>query len=115
MTLNLDIKFNNSYYKKTNKQIFKQITQEAVSETIQYAETEARKTAPIKTGNLRASHSTRITNESAQLVNNCGYASYVAFGTSRQAAQNYPLTIVKNIQQNQLPGKLIKNKLENVL
>lgn len=111
MTVN--IKFKNSYYKKIDKKNYEEALKESMSKTIQYAEAEARKTAPIQTGNLRASHSTKITDESAELVNNCGYASYVAFGTSRQAAQNYPLAIVKDIEQKQLIKKLIEKKLKS--
>lgn len=113
MSINVDITFNPSFYKKTNKDIYGKAVKEAVSETIQHMETEARKQAPIKTGNLRAHHSTHITDDGAELVNNCGYASYVAFGTSRQAAQNYPLAICKDVEQQQLIPKLVEKKLKS--
>ena len=112
MGINIDIKYNPSFYKKTNHNIYKEALKEAISKSIQYAEAEARKTAPIQTGNLRAHHSTRIDDEKAELVNNCGYASYVAFGTSRQRAQNYPLRIMKDIHEQQLIPGLIKKRLK---
>jgi phage gpG-like protein len=112
MTVTVDIKYNPSYYKKTKTSTYDKALKEAVSKAIQYAESEARKTAPIRTGNLRAHHSTRIDDEKAELVNNCGYASYVAFGTSRQRAQNYPLRIMKDIHEQQIIPGLIKKYLQ---
>ena len=113
MSIKMDITYNPSFYKKTNKKIYNDAVKEAIKETLQYTETEARKRAPVRTGNLRAHHSTRITDDGGELVNNCGYASYVAFGTSKQQAQNYPLEIVKDIQQQKLIPKLIRDKLKN--
>lgn len=113
MTMEVNISYKSSFYKKTNKKNYTDALKEALKETILYADTEARKKAPIRTGNLRAHHSTRVSDEMAELVNNCGYASYVAFGTSKQSAQNYPLEIIKDIQQKKLIPKLIEDKLKS--
>lgn len=113
----MSIQYNSSFNKKTSKNPYRRAVKNAVDEAILWSESESRKRAPVRTGNLRDHHSTRITEEKAELVNNCGYAGYVAFGTSKQRAQNYPLSIVKDIQsQNRIPNSIKESlKKEGVL
>lgn len=112
MTLELNIKYNPGFYKKTNKKEYSKALKDAMDKAILWSESESRKRAPVRTGNLRDHHSTRITEDEAELVNNCGYAGYVAFGTSRQRAQNYPLSIVKDIQSQKMIPNNIKESLK---
>ena len=112
MSINMNISYKPSYYKKTNKDIYSKAVQETLKDVVNYSEAQAKQRAPVRTGNLRAHHSTSVESGGAELRNNCGYASYVAFGTSRQAAQNYPLAIVKDIDSQGLVGRLMKQKLD---
>lgn len=117
MTLELNMVYKPGFYKKTDKKQYDKALKDAMDKAILWSESESRKRAPVRTGNLRDHHSTRITEDEAELVNNCGYAGYVAFGTSRQRAQNYPLSIVKDIQSQKMISNDIKEflKKEGVL
>lgn len=108
----LDVKINPSYYKKTDHKIYEKCLKKALEETIKWCESECRKRAPVRTGNLRDHHSYKMDDKDAEVRNNCGYASYVAFGTSRQAAQNYPLEIIKEVDNEKLVLNLFKEYLK---
>lgn len=111
-TAQLDIKINPSYYKKTDPKIYEKCLKKALEETIKWCESECRKRAPVDTGTLRDHHSYKMGDKMAEVRNNCGYAGYVAFGTSRQAAQNYPLEIVKEVDEEQQVFNLFKDYLK---
>ena len=108
----ISVNINPSLYRKLDKQIQKDALAHAISESVKYAESECRRRAPIRTGNLRRSHSFTLSETEGEVTNNCGYAAYVAFGTSRQRAQNYPLSICKDMDKQQLMGRLHKEYLQ---
>jgi hypothetical protein len=112
LTVELNMEYKPGFYKKTGKKQYDKALKDAINKAILWSESESRKRAPVRTGNLRDHHSTRITEEKAELVNNCGYAGYVAFGTSKQRAQNYPLSIVKDIQSQKMIPNDIKESLK---
>ena len=112
MTMDIDIKLNPSFYKKVNPDVWNKALKNALEESAKWAESECRKRAPVITGTLRDHHSYNIEDYTAEIKNNCGYASYVAFGTSRQKAQNYPLDIVTDMESKKLVGTLHKKYLK---
>jgi hypothetical protein len=112
MTIEMDVKINSSFYKKTNPNIWNKALLRALMESTKWAESECRKRAPVITGTLRDHHSFNVEDYTGEVKNNCGYASYVAFGTSRQAAQNYPLDIVTDMESQKLISTLHKKYLK---
>lgn len=48
-------------------------------------------------GNLRRSHSTKISANEGQVRNNANYAGYVIHGTSRMPARNYPMKVANEL------------------
>lgn len=52
-------------------------------------ERDAKINAPVDTGNLRASITTKVKNLEGEVGTNVNYAGYVEFGTYKQAAQPY--------------------------
>ena len=112
MTIEMDVKLNPSFYKKINPDVWNKALLQALMEATKWAESECRKRAPVITGTLRDHHSYNIEDYTAEVKNNCGYASYVAFGTSRQKAQNYPLAIVTDMESKKLMSTLHKKYLK---
>ena len=112
MTVELEVTINNSLYKKLNKTIYSKCLNKALGESIRWCESECRKRAPVITGTLRDHHSYKIEDGVAEVRNNCGYAGYVAFGSSKQTAQNYPLEIVKELDNEKMIHNLYTEYLK---
>ena len=112
MKITINVRATRDFYNKTDPKTWKDACQYVFEETGKWAESQCRRRAPRITGTLRDHHSLEIGDLEANIRNNCGYASYVAFGTSRQKAQNYPLAIIKEIQMKKLPTSLHKRYLK---
>lgn len=106
-----NIIYNDSYYRKIDINNYRNAMTNTVQDLTEHAESQCHLLAPVKTGKLRASHSCRFTDNTGQVVNNCGYASYVAFGTSRNRAQNYPLQITEDIKSQNLIQSMFESYL----
>ena len=110
--ITINVRATKSYYTKTNSKTWKDACQYVFEECAKWCESECRKRAPVVTGTLRDHHSFKFGDMESEVRNNCGYASCVAFGTSKQKAQNYPLAIVKDMQTQKLPTSLHKKYLK---
>lgn len=66
--------------------------EEIVKETAFNVEREAKKNAPVDTGRLRGSITTKLDKLEAEVGTNVKYASFVEYGTSRQAAKPFMST-----------------------
>ena len=95
--LDINIEFTNSFYNKTNPENIRS----ALEDTIQFATDkiveECKNEAPVRTGNLRDGHYSRLDNLRGYLCNDVEYAPYVIYGTSRQAPNNYPQRVMNRI------------------
>ena len=106
--IDVDVKFNKSFYKKTNPEIIKACERETIKNTTLKAEEMCKVQAPgpgnqlpgtkyKAVGRLRRTHSSKISADEGQVRNNAGYARYVVHGTSKMKARNYPQQIVKQL------------------
>lgn len=90
-----------SFYKKVESNRIKQALEKAVRQTAMDLQKAAMKEAPEDTGNLRRSHSidVRISSEmiEALLKNSAKYWSYVAFGTSKMAANDFVTRAIEQV------------------
>lgn len=82
-----------SFYKKVDAVKIENALKKAVTQTVIDLQTASIKEAPVDTGNLRRSHSYEVRVGSgmieALLKNSANYWQYVAFGTSKMAANDF--------------------------
>lgn len=84
----MDVKEFQKYLSRLEKDA-ETITQEAVKQATLIADAEAKKKAPVDTGNLRASISMEVDGLEGTVGTNVEYAPFVEYGTSRQPAQPF--------------------------
>ena len=118
MRFGVDIKFNESYYKKLglNKQNgYEEALDIAVYHTLHDAENTMRREAPIDTGNLRRSISRHKPNkcqgEIRSNLKNPAYWIYVQYGTSKMSANPFVTRTAKRVGPNL--SKYVHEELKN--
>ena len=93
----INIEFKDSFYNKTNPENYINAFQDMVEFTTDTLVNECKSEAPVRTGNLRDGHYSRIENLSGHVYNDVEYAKYVIYGTSRQAPNNYPQRVLNRM------------------
>lgn len=112
MTSQISIEFNPSWYKKTNHDTIKQCIAKTIKETTLEAEKRCKEKAPVDTGNLRRSHSSKYSDEEGSVHNSADYAVYVIYGTSKMSARNYPEEVCKELGQEKYMSERMKQHLK---
>lgn len=109
--INVDIKINPSFRKKINHQALKAAESETIRRTTLEAEKRCKVQAPgpgnqlpgttyKASGNLRRSHSVKISDDEGLVKNNAKYAVYVIHGTSKMPARNYPKKVMNALSSS---------------
>lgn len=83
-----------------------ELMENVVKEVAIRVDAEAKKKAPVDTGNLRASITMEVDGLEATVGTNVEYAPFIEFGTSRQQAQPF-MTPAKQKVENQVDKILI--------
>jgi len=109
--VDIEVKINPSFYKKTSSSILKQCVANTIRNTTLEAEKRCKTKAPYQTGNLRRSHSSEISAEEGRVKNSANYAVYVVHGTSKMEARNYPLEVANELASEKYMSKSIEKEL----
>lgn len=112
MSLDISVEFSPTFYKKINPDTIKKCIEATLNECGGEAEKECQNECPVVTGTLRDSHSTKASEDTVEIINDCGYAGYVAFGTSKQAPNNYPSRVVDKLRSEDFVSKTFEKKLK---
>ena len=109
--IEIKIDYNDSFYKKTNPNTYIQ----AISETIEFVTSQfvegCKDEAPVRTGQLRDGHYSKVNGLEGYVCNNVEYAKYVIYGTSRQAPNNYPARVAKKMNIGETSRSLFEQSL----
>ena len=118
MMFSVDVKFDDSYYKKLGlhkKAGYKDVLDIAVDHTLHDAENTMRREAPIDTGNLRRSISKHKPNKCQGQIHsslkNPAYWVYVQYGTSKMSANPFVTRTAKKVGPNL--SKYVHEELKN--
>lgn len=106
--IDIDFKINPKFYKKIDRKIIERAEATTIRNTTLEAEKRCKVKAPgpgnqlpnttyKASGNLRRSHSTKITDDEGQVKNSAKYAVYVVHGTKKMAARNYPKKVANEL------------------
>ena len=106
--IDIDVKINPQFYKKVNHNILKRAEATTIRNTTLEAEKRCKVQAPgpgnqlpnttyKASGNLRRSHSTKITDDEGQVKNSAKYAVHVVHGTRKMPARNYPKKVANEL------------------
>ena len=109
--ITIDVELEEGFRRKINHQAVKSAEQVGIKNTTLEAEKKCKIQAPgpgnqlpgtsyVASGNLRRSHSHRISTDEGQVRNNANYARYVIHGTSRMPARNYPQKVANEISSS---------------
>ena len=109
--IDIDVKINPEFYKKTSKVIVDQCVANTIRNTTLEAEKRCKRKAPYKTGALRRGHSSEISSEEGLIRNGQNYAVWVIHGTSKMEARNYPQQVVNELSSE----KYMSNSMEKEL
>ena len=120
--INIDLKFNSSFYKKTNSQAVKKAEANTIKKTTLEAEARCKRTSPgpgnqlpgttyKASGALRRGHSSEISQTQGLVKNSQNYAVYVIHGTSKMPARNYPQQVVNDLSSQQYMSNTFKTEL----
>ena len=90
MSFSLNILINQSFYNKTNPDIFSNAKSNTLNSIAIDAEEACMNECPVRTGNLRASHYIVYDEDSAKIMNSAEYASDVIYGTDSRPPNDYP-------------------------
>ena len=107
----VEFTINDSFTNKTNPDAYLQAMQSTVSEVSEKTMEECQSECPVRTGNLRDSHSVESSDMEASIHNSAEYWIYVVYGTSRMAANNYPQRAWNTIISQDIIGETFKAKL----
>lgn len=110
--MGLEITINDSYTNKTNPDNYINAMQDTVSEVVQKTMEECQNECPVRTGNLRDSHSQESEGMEGSIKNSAEYAKYVIYGTSRMAANNYPQRAWNSIVTQRVINQILSEKLK---
>lgn len=109
--IDLEVKVNPDFYKKTSKDIITQCVANTIRNTTLEAEKRCKSKAPFKSGALRRGHSSDISSEEGLVKNRQHYATYVIHGTSKMEARNYPLEVVNELTSENYMSNSMKKEL----
>lgn len=109
--MSVEITFNDSYNKKMDSSLYVNAIRDTVSEVAQQTMVECQSECPVRTGNLRDSHSVEIDEFSASISNSAEYWMYVVYGTSRMASNNYPSRAWNTMISGNRISEIFKSKL----
>ena len=112
----VDVKFNESFFKKTDSKLYIESAEDTISYLAEQYNQEVKNEAPVRTGRLRDGHTVQVDGLQAYILNNVEYASYVIYGTSRQAPNNYPQRVanrmnLSGVAKSRFEESLITNGL----
>jgi len=107
----VEITINESFTKKTDPEAYSKAMVDTVSDVTQKTMEECQAECPVRTGNLRDSHSVESDGMESTIRNSAEYWIYVVYGTSRMAANNYPQRAWNNIISQDVIGEIFKSKL----
>lgn len=111
--ITVDVKFNNSFYKKLDSDTFKNALDKAIDHTIHDAENTCRREAPIDTGNLRRSiHKNKPEPCVGEIKSRADYWVYVQYGTSKMNANPFVTRTAQQVGPN-LPEYVIDELRKN--
>ena len=108
----VEFTINDSFTKKTDASAYIEAMKATVSEVSEKTMTECKSECPVRTGNLRDSHSVESGEMEAAIHNSAYYWVYVVYGTSRMAANNYPQRAWNTIISQNVIGDVLKTKLK---
>lgn len=98
MSFSVNVTINESFYRKTNVDIYKQASKNTINQIVIDAEEECMKECPVRTGNLRASHYIVYDGDSsAKILNSAEYASDVIYGNRTRSPNDYPQRALNNL------------------
>jgi len=109
--MGLEITINESFNKKTDPDAYRKAMVDTVSEVTQKTMEECQAECPVRTGNLRDSHTYEADDMEATIRNSAEYWIYVVYGTSRMSANNYPQRAWNTIISQDVIGEIFKSKL----
>ena len=109
--MGVEFTISDSFTNKTNTESYTNAIRDTLSEVIERTMAECQNECPVRTGNLRDSHSTSIDDFSGTITNSAEYWMYVVYGTSRMAANDYPQRAWNNIVSQDVIGEVFKSKL----
>lgn len=109
--ITMTVELESGFRKKINPSAVKGATEVGIKNTTLEAEKRCKIQAPgpgnqlpgtsyRASGNLRRSHSTKISSNEGQVRNNAPYKWYVILGTSRMPARNYPLKVANELSSS---------------
>ncbi|WP_405286363.1 HK97 gp10 family phage protein [Methanobrevibacter sp.] len=107
----VEITINDSFTNKTNPEAYSNAIRDTVSEVSEKTMEECQAECPVRTGNLRDSHSVESDGMEATIRNSAEYWIYVVYGTSRMSANNYPQRAWNTIISQDVIGEIFKSKL----
>ena len=109
--IDLEVKVNPDFYKKTSKSIITQCVANTIRNTTLEAEKRCKQKAPYQTGALRRGHSSEISSDEGLVKNSMHYAVYVVHGTSKMEARNYPLEVVNELTSENYMSNSMEKEL----
>ena len=109
--MGIEITINDSFNKKTDPEAYLKAISGTVNDVTERTMQECQEECPVRTGNLRDSHSFEAEDMSAAIHNSAEYWMYVVYGTSRMAANNYPQRAWNTIISQDIIGEIFKTKL----
>lgn len=108
----MKVEIHPSFYKKIDKEIVDKAESVTIRNTTLKAEGDCKKEAPYKTGKLRRSHSSEISDEEGTVQNSAEYAVYVIHGTSKMDGNNYPQRVVNKLASEKYMSKTFQAELK---
>ena len=108
----VEITRNDTFTRKTDTSAYLKAMEDTVSEVSEKTMSECQSECPVRTGNLRDSHSVESDGMEATIRNSAEYWMYVVYGTSRMSANNYPQRAWNTIISQDMIGEIFKNKLK---
>ena len=109
--IDIKVELKPEFKRKINHAAVRQAVANGIRNTTLHAEKKCKSIAPYKTGQLRRSHSSRLSPEEGQVRNSANYATYVIHGTSRMPARNYPQKVCNEIASSNYASKEIEKEL----
>lgn len=111
--MGVEITINDSFIQKVNTDAYVKAISETVGEVTQRTMDECQNECPVRTGNLRDSHSIETDEMTGSIHNSAEYWVYVVYGTSRQSANNYPQRALNTIVSQDVISEIFKSKLND--
>lgn len=113
MSMEVSVEFAPKFYKKIDSDNFKKCVESTLKKCGEEAVKECISECPVVTGNLRDHHSLKTSKDVVEVVNDCGYAGYVAFGTSKQAPNNYPSRVISKLKTDDFIGNAFEKECKS--